>query len=331
MQWGKSILTGRIACQSLAPDCPPGALLDDLAAQVDGVLLESAALHPEYGRYTLLSCNPLEVLTLDRGTLYNQAGEVLAAGSNRAIWSALRECFAAVRLREAPGQAAYLPGWIGYVGYEVGRHIERLPGKAVRDTALPDLRLAFYDALLVYDALERRWSLTELIFDDPPPGAGLAAQVLGGLASRRRGDSLERPAAPVEESDPAARPAGASAVPNFTPREYRQAIRRCVEYIAAGDIFQVNLSQRFTLRDPPEPLAIYRCLRRRNPSWYAAYLSFHSAGHRCSVLSCSSASAARGCSPARSRGRAPASAPRTPTPPRPGTSWRVPRTTPSWP
>jgi len=251
-------------------------------------VLESTALHETHGRYTVLACRPLEVLTLREDVLTDHHGEVQAAGSDEAIWQALDEAFGAVHITGGPtaAEVGYLPGWIGYVGYEVGRHVERLPGRAIRDTHLPDLRLGFYDALLVYDAILKRWHLVQLAFETPPAGAGQAAETLRQIATDDHAEQDPRPPAPAETADAVALPAAAAAC-NFTPDEYRQAVARCVEYIAAGDIFQVNLSQRFALPEAPPPLAIYRSLRRRNPAWFSAYLSFESGDEPCAVLSSS--------------------------------------------
>jgi len=262
----------------------PSALLSLLAEQPDPAALESSALHETFGRYSLFACRPIEVLTLRNGRLTDRSGRLLA-GDDEGIWAALASAFAAVRLEGSP-PSGYAPGWIGYIGYEVGRHIERLPGRAVRDTPLPDLRLGFYDAVLVFDAVRREWRLIGLDFDEAPDGAGQAAQALRDLQARAGGLAAELPPRPTELADAARRPA-ANARSNFTPREYRQAVARCLEYIAAGDIFQVNLSQRLTVPDAPPPLAIYQALRRRNPAWYAAYLAFDSQNSPCAVLSSS--------------------------------------------
>ncbi|MFB3891792.1 MAG: anthranilate synthase component I family protein [Phycisphaerae bacterium] len=265
--------TGSISAGRLDTPSPPGAMLDALAGLEDPVMLDSAARHERFGRYSVLTCRPLEVITLREGVLADMAGNVLAAHDDNAIWSALARAFACIRLKGS-SPMPYGPGWYGYIGYEVGRHVERLPGRAARDTALPDLRLAFYDAALVYDAIEGCWSLAELHFDDPPPGAGMAADALRQLAVMKPPPSGGAPRADAQGSPPCSRMGLQSPVSNFTPDEYRRAVRRAIKYIAAGDIFQVNLSQRFTIADAPPPLDIYRVLRRRNPAWYAAYLAF---------------------------------------------------------
>ena len=284
VDWHKGKLSACVVVEPLALRCPPGALLRALAGRCTPAVLESTALHENYGRYTILACRPLDVLTLSEGALTNAAGEVLAEG--RRLWPALRNAFSAVRLTNCPTAVGYLPGWIGYVGYEVGRLIERLPGSAVRDTHLPDMHLAFYDALLLYDAIKRGWQLVELAFDEAPESAGQAARELREVAASAEPADEIAPA-PTEQASARALRGAPIGVSNFTPDEYRRAVARCAEYIAAGDIFQVNLSQRFAFEGAPDPLAVYRSLRRRNPAWYAAYLSFRSRGRPCAVLSSS--------------------------------------------
>ena len=281
----------RAAALSAAPldlRCAPADLLEALCQADQPVLLDSSAAHDSFGRYCVLTCCPLEVLTLAGGKLTTADGTVQAEGADQ-LWAALRRAFAAVRLEEradACAEAAppYGPGWFGYLGYELGRCVERLPGRAPRDTPLGDLRLGFHDAALVYDGAAGRWWLMELKFADPPAGAGLAADALRRIAAA--GETSTSPHAT------AAAACGAPATPvgvesDFTPGDYRRAVGRCMEYIAAGDIFQVNLSQRFTLSDQPQPADIYRCLRHRNPAWYAAYLAFQAGGQACAVLSSS--------------------------------------------
>jgi para-aminobenzoate synthetase component 1 len=281
---GLDNLTASLRWQLLDVQTEPEALLEAMFAEEEPAILESSATHPDFGRYTILAVRPVEVLTLREGILTNRRGNVLAKGDTE-FWSALGKAFGAVSIAKADRPAPYVPGWIGYVGYEVGRLVERLPGGARRDTRLPDLRLAFYDALLVYDALQRRWWLAELKFDRHVERTGQA-----GDALRRLVVAVKEPQA--DPLSPPARPAGWTAAPsearaNFSNEQYRRAVRRCIDYIAAGDVFQVNLSQRFVIEDAPAPEAIYRALRRRNPSWHGAFLRFESAGQTCAVLSSS--------------------------------------------
>ena len=281
--WTCGTHRAKLETASLEITCPPGALLDALAGQPDPVMLDSSALHETYGRHSIIACRPTDVLTLRDGTLQDAKGTVLAKDDNEAIWSALSGAFGAVRTE--PTTAAYGPGWIGYVGYEIGRHIERLPSETPRDTSLPDLRLAFYDSVLVYDALKAKWSLVSLKFDGPDPFEHSSRNTLLALTAQAVGRSAAHPQ-PTQHADAAMRPAD-NAEANFTPEEYRRAVTACTDYIAAGDIFQVNLSQRFTVTDAPPPKTIYKSLRKRNPAWYSAYMTFESQNRRCALLSSS--------------------------------------------
>jgi len=265
--------------------CRPGGLLDALSEQDDPVILDSTALHETYGRHSIVACRPVEVLSLRDGILQDARGNTLARRDNEAIWAAMTGAFDAIRA-EPVGGAPYGPGWIGYIGYEVGRHIERLPAQAPRDTSLPDMRLAFYDSILLYDALKSRWSLISLQFDGPRPFERSSRDALLAVASASSGAHAAR-SQPADRADAARKPLAKDAIANFTPQAYRRAVTACTDYIAAGDIFQVNLSQRFTVPDVPPPRTIYRALRNRNPACYSAYMTFQSEGSPCAVLSSS--------------------------------------------
>ena len=129
-----------------------------------------------------------------------------------------------------------LPAALGYLSYELKRFVERVPQRAVDDLALPECYLCFYDRVQAFDA---------------------------------------RPLAVDAASLPRVSPLGETDAPpsNFTRREYVDAVRRALDYIVAGDIYQVNLSQRFCLPLPGDPLETYLELRRRNPAPFAAYLN----------------------------------------------------------
>ncbi len=266
--------------------------LDELLALLspddEPALLDSSAQHPIYGRCSILACRPIEVLTLRGGVLSDRAQRIIATGAQQ-VWAELGKALGPVAPAAADASLPYAPGWIGYVGYEVGRIIERLPGRAVNDTRLPDLHLAFYDAILVRDAAGGQAWLAELKFHDPaPPGAGAAAEKLRRLAGAvvcagPRGTSNHDFPPGISHTDETS----AQLTSNFTPDQYCRAVARCIEYIAAGDIFQVNLSQRFEVPNAPDPRTTYRMLRACNPANYSAYLEFRQAARLCAVLSSS--------------------------------------------
>jgi para-aminobenzoate synthetase component 1 len=160
--------------------------------------------------------------------------------------------------REAP----FTGGAVGYLGYELGHLFERLPARAVDDLALPDLHFAFYDTV------EERRGSSWRTWRDERPLEKLAAAALSALGSART-------LAPCDRFHPAGE--GARPGENVTPERFRAMVARALEYIAAGDIFQVNLSRRIsvpTSRPAPE---LYLELRERSPAPHAAYLDLGSA------------------------------------------------------
>jgi para-aminobenzoate synthetase component 1 len=153
------------------------------------------------------------------------------------------------------------PGLYGYLAYDLGPYVEpTAPLSPTRDIPLPDLWFGYYETVLVLDREERRAMLV---------GAD-------GPATEALGEALSDDVA--AESPDAARPAREASC-NFTREEYLTVVARARKYIAAGDIFQVNLSRRFTVPLEPcapgpdlRPASLYRRLRHANPAPYAAYI-----------------------------------------------------------
>jgi para-aminobenzoate synthetase component 1 len=146
-----------------------------------------------------------------------------------------------------------LPGGaVGAFGYDLGQHLEKLPHRAEDDLDFPDLVLGFYDRLVSVDHQEQKASIVELA-DRTPKRAiepGTYDEAFGGTSAE-----LARGA-------------------NFTRDRYLDAVRRAKDYIAAGDVYQVNLSQRFHARVDAPPFEVYRRLREISPAPYAAFLQF---------------------------------------------------------
>jgi para-aminobenzoate synthetase component I len=148
----------------------------------------------------------------------------------------------ALHHHEAPADFP-LGAAIGYFGYDLKNFVEKLPAKAVDDIGLPDCWFGFYDNLLVFDHAKKEvW------------------EVVGGTDSCR---TSNRPKASSSSRDLRS---------NFTCDTYREAVLRAKQYIAAGDIYQVNLSQRFQCEVDVASSELYRALRESNPAPYCAYL-----------------------------------------------------------
>jgi para-aminobenzoate synthetase component 1 len=215
--------------------CPPPAELLPVFAARPGCVFLDSALPSASARFSILACEPSLVLrggpeTLDR----------------------LRAELAARARAPLPG-LPFAGGAIGYLGYEYGAALDRVPPVASDNLGLPDLAFGLYDSALVYD---HQTGATTLL---APDAASLA---------RLRELVASVPAAP-----PPAFHVGPLA-PDLTPEAYAAAIARIRAYIAAGDTYQVNFTHRFTAPFSGSAAALYARLRALNPAPHAAYLDF---------------------------------------------------------
>ena len=170
-------------------------------------------------------------------------------------------------------------GAIGYFGYDLFPFLERYKRlSTVDDLDLPDCCLAFYDSALLYDHRQRQWHIAGAnVFSHSPNVDDLLQEKVRQLFS-----SLES-SRPRSGQQAAARAKGGQPASNFSKPDYLRAVEKAIEHIYAGDIYQVNLSQRFHQRVHTAPFEIFRALRQINPSQYGAYLPYN--GH--SVISSS--------------------------------------------
>ncbi|HEX6435126.1 MAG TPA: aminodeoxychorismate synthase component I [Gemmatimonadales bacterium] len=186
-----------------------------------------------------------------------------------------------------PGVPPFQGGLAGYIGYDWGAVLERLPATRYDDLRIPDVTLGLYDWVIAWDHLQ---GLAWLISTGLPESGEAQARRARARASLvrerligkrvsamagRRGSGREASATPP--TYPVTDVEGAASIglrSTFTHRGYLDAVARVREYIIAGDIFQANLSQRFQSRLPEPPFDLYRRLRRRNPAPFSAYLDF---------------------------------------------------------
>ncbi len=181
----------------------------------------------------------------------------------------LRDRMVGYKVATMPGLPPFVGGAIGFAGYDVIRYVERLPNAPPDDRQLPDLDFGFYDLLVVFDNVNKTVLVVRLVAVPSaknPDEIRLAYQ----HATRDIEATIEKlrsplPQTAVEEIELGKR---LDVVPksNFTQEGFENAVRKCREYILAGDIFQVVLSQRFEVETESDPLEIYRTLRVVNPS-----------------------------------------------------------------
>ncbi len=240
-------------------------------------LLESIEGGERLARYSFIGSDPLEILTLGDGIARVEG----AAGTRETAYvdplAALAAVLAPYRSAETPGSRLprFVGGAVGYLSYEAVRAFEpRVPAAPGAGLGLPDGKFLLVDSLLVFDHLARTIKAVAHVHLD----RGLALEDAYAAAAARVDALVGRLRAPTPPlprgGAPVAAPAEERGQSNTARDRYRAIVERAKEYIAAGDIFQVVLSQRVDVPTPAHPFTIYRALRTINPSPYMFYLDF---------------------------------------------------------
>ncbi len=235
-------------------------------------LFESVIGGEKVGRYTFLTSEPfLEIDAYGKDVVITADGEE----TRRTVDDPLQEVrvrLQGVKAAHPRGLPPFIGGAIGYASYDVVRYVERLPNAPPDDRGLPDLSFAFYDRMVVFDNVDK----TMYVVVMARVASGSEAQTAYEQATRRVDDlvhqlSAPRDALPLADIVTAGDPQ-LSYRSNFAKEDFKDAVRRCVEYIRAGDIFQVVISQRLELEIHCDPFEIYRTLRVVNPSPFMFFL-----------------------------------------------------------
>ena len=228
-------------------------------------LLESSLFDlPGKGRYTFMGSRPFLTVSAKQDRVkISEGAKVQTFRSDP--FSVLKEILTALRVERPDSDIPFPGGAVGYLAYDLCHFIERLPSTAEDDLQIPDLYLGFYNRILAYDHRENRWFLC-LVGTGREPFSDARDALLRDL--ERLGFSHG------ESAGPRVWGASPGLVSNFQHREYLDAVRRIIRYIQEGDVYQVNLSQRFSSPLRCAPFALYRRLRERNPSYLGGYLGF---------------------------------------------------------
>jgi anthranilate synthase component 1 len=233
-----------------------------------GFLLESVHGGERWGRYSFLGTEPAGVIRITGGTVTveDPLGHSVAIETDDPLGELRRRVMRATPVT-LPGVPRFTAGAVGYLGYDVVRAFERLPATVPKDMNVPDATLLVPRSVLVFDNVAQKiTAVTPVVVDDvDDPGVAYEAALAANDAL------LARLAGAVTLPVPVAGPPG-ELVSNVSPERYQAAVRRAKEYIRAGDVIQVVLSQRFEQPLRAAPFDVYRCLRTLNPSPYMFYL-----------------------------------------------------------
>ncbi|GAA5068591.1 anthranilate synthase component I [Roseibacterium beibuensis] len=257
-------------------DTPVSLMLKLTEAGRDAFILESVTGGEVRGRYSIIGMKPDliwecrgEESRLNRAARYDrEAFEPCDAPPLEAVRALLAES----AIDMPPDLPAAAAGLFGYLGYDMIRLVEHLPNVNPDPLGLPDAVLMRPSVVAVLDGVKGEVTVVAPAW----ASSGLSARAAYAQAAERVSDALRD----LERAPPAAaREMGAALevgepVSNFAKADYLAAVETAKDYIRAGDIFQVVPSQRWTLDFPQPPFALYRALRRTNPSPFMFYFNF---------------------------------------------------------
>jgi para-aminobenzoate synthetase component 1 len=251
-------------------DVPAEALSGVIGSWPEPALLESGHGFGDAGRWSILAAYPRLVFeaTGSRWRYGPPGRPECGQGNVLDLLNVLLGRFGLAQSGEQsdPDAVPFQGGMIGFFGYDLAPQLERLPRRAARDSRIPDIRLALYDTAVAVDVHSGRAQLCAWDVLGEGPGACRRR----ARRWRRAIASAIRPAPtcqgrPAQDSEPRS---------ECDPKAYLTAVRRVLDYIAAGDVYQVNVSHRFVAQAPADPLDLYLRLKQQSPAPFAAFLRF---------------------------------------------------------
>ncbi len=249
---------------------PVSAFLAIAQNEPHAFLLESVERGEQIGRYTFLGARPYMLVKAREGKVEIKRGrerEIIEENIFQVVKHLLREH----RPASIPGLPPFIGGAVGYFSYDVIRQLENIGEHAKDDLQLPDAELMFFDRLLAFDHLRHQihiMAAADVSLENPRRAYDRAVRDIAAL-ERKLAAGL-RPA--LWRKSGKAKAGKLKVHAGTTRQAHMRRIERCKEYIAAGDIFQVVLSQRMDFVPEVAPFDLYRALRQVNPSPYLYFL-----------------------------------------------------------
>ncbi len=256
--------------QLLADTLTPVSAFQKLNDGDHAFLFESVTGGERIARYSILGANPPAVIRATRNIVELVRGEQVEQYESADPFRDIEQLLSHTHAVHAPGLDCFTGGVVGYLAYDVVRYVEHLPDAPPDDRGLPDYYMMVCDTLVVFDHVFKTIKV-------------LHNARLHGRSAREAYDEavaaidavVEKLRTPVTQLSDDIRPSGAITLgftSNFTQPEYEDVVRRCLEYIRAGDVIQVVPSQRLAVETAADPFDVYRTLRVINPSPYMFYL-----------------------------------------------------------
>jgi len=256
-----------LSIQTIEQNLSPGDVYRRIRHLPYPVLLESALKHPEIGRYSFVAADPFLVFEVKGGQGTESITYVNGKIRPGDPLDLLTGLLADYQLERDPALPPCTGGAIGFFSYDFGRFIEKLPDLAQKDVDTPDCMFCFYDTVFAFD---HEQNLNLMISTGFP-------ELFAQKQKMRREKRLSYFAKllrqePKDEGNGI--PVPGEMTCHFDRASYCQALEKVIDYILSGDIYQVNLSQRFSLPFSGSPWQLYQKLTEINPAPFAALLEW---------------------------------------------------------
>ncbi|QNI32910.1 anthranilate synthase component I [Alloacidobacterium dinghuense] len=247
-------------------ETPVTAFLRLAADEPEAFLLESVEQGEKIGRYTFIGIRPFrKIVSRGKNIEITENGKLHRMEDD--IFNLCKGLLSSHKPARIPGLPPFTAGAVGFFAYDVVRQIERLPETTKDDLGLPDACLMFFHEVLAFDHIRKEMLLivTADVTQQKPDRAYANAL--------KRLDRLEKRLARPFQKPKQKKVRGKLKLESQTrKKDFLKAVETAKEYIAAGDVFQVVLSQRFDVEPGVDPFSIYRALRTVNPSPYLYFL-----------------------------------------------------------
>jgi anthranilate synthase component 1 len=249
---------------------PVSAFLAISRGERDAFLLESVERGEQIGRYTFLGARPYMKLQTDGPQTVVQEGKNRERHDGN-VFQLAKQLLTKHKLAAVPGLPPFSAGAVGFCSYDIVRQLENIGDDTKDDLHLPDCVLMFFNRLLAFDHLRHQIhiiAVADVSAESPRRAYDRAVRDIAALEKK-----LASGLRPGEWHKSRGKHRGSFSVrPKTTRKDFEQSVRNAKEYIAAGDIFQVVLSQRLDFTPEVPPFDIYRALRAGNPSPYLYFL-----------------------------------------------------------
>lgn len=234
------------------------SLIEAIRFETLPFVLDSGNGASKLGRYTIAGANPFCTLSSEGASLRNNhvdPFDLLEYELNK--W----RCDFNERPQALPEDFPPFGGAVGFLGYDLRHYIEKLPRLALDDVNIPDMKMSFYDGFIIVDHVEEKLYITD-------------AGVNPGFEARL--DFYEALILKVQQSEEAEcnTASNEAYTVNMHPDYYLDSIQKIKDYICSGDIYQVNMTQRFSTAYKGSPVDLYKNLSRTNPAPFGAFLDY---------------------------------------------------------